>query len=751
MNKHVCVMILLAAVTVSHAQSGVRFADPRLKAAVEERLGKSDPNAAEMLELRSLHFNDRKDFFRLEGLQYAENLTVLQMVKNSITDIRPRGGLKKLTELALWSNRISDVSALDSLRNLKELSLHHNRISDISGLASLRSLTELRLNDNAITDVSALGMLRDLEYLDLRGNRITHISALGPLKKLHGLGLGGNQIADISVLTGLPRLSSWLDLDGNPIGDHSALCELTGVLSLSINDIGLSDPALIGPLTGLVHLDIGNNDIRDVSVLADMGKLRYLHLQGNPLYLPRGDFEGAELLRECVEGALECLGTVDLLGAGPAHKLPKNTAGFSDGYPRDGWIEQGGSVVLSGGKASLFMVICSFSEGYLDKFLTVFTPGEPGRIWLQLRWFAGYGAAGPASLWSRNAFDPRYAAEQRFLDTVKYAYGCLLDSHDRPRTHPQVYVVRQATDNGIADTQSQVQRGEGYDASNRYHRALGSAQQQKRRVEFVDVPRMRVSFTGEAKYEGLSGWVQQMGTVQLGHEGRRSLFLVAGNYGTRESEIYLGLLTPGKAGYTALCMWFDGTDTDYGPDLHRGRNAEEPLYAPEVSFLETIKYAYDYISEQDILACADDPKFAAHLWGKDNGHLREGILTLRRYPGAPQRCGSDRKVRLEVDGVTYSRCGSALMAYDRDADEHYILYHARSTYFGPAVLERVDSWLLIGLWGEGLVGVDLRDNYLRTLLAKRTSVGKIEVTDSEIVLDDGAHVLARSLLNRRAY
>jgi len=757
MRRSIICLLLPAIAGAALARSPVQFADMRLKAAVEEKLGIKDPTTEDMLKLTVFYFNYREDFSRLEGLQYASNLTTLQTVRNAIVDVRPLAGLDKLTKLDLWSNRISEIAPLGALEGLAELCLHHNRISDIQPLASLKNLTELRLNDNRIVDIRPLAPLTKLAYLDLRGNSIGNIAPLASLKSLQSLGLGGNQITDISALRELPKLSGWLHLDGSPIADHSVLSDLTGVASLSINNIGLTDASCIAPLTGLVQLDIGNNLIGDVSALANMTHLKYLNLQGNPLGLPVGgtdlwgnwSLEESDPYREYLLTAVRELVGVDFLGAYPSGKLPTNTVGFSDGSPKSGWIEQAGTLVLEAGAPSLFLVIGSCSGGQLDKYLTLLTPGKPGRMWLQLRWFPGDTVFGPSILRSQNSHNPAFAAEQRFLERIKYAYG-RVSKADRLAGDLSDSAARSAA--AAVGPEVEPADEQGIENLDRYGAALKLAQRQKARVAFVTAPRrMTFSFSGGLKYQSPGGWVQQIGTAELNGDGRRSLFIYSGGFGTRESEMYLTVLTPGKPGFTSLCMWFDGTDTDYGPDLHRSPNTKDPLYAPETAFLEAIKYAYDYISDEDILSRSDDPKFAAHLWGKDNGHLREGILTLRRYPGAPERCGSDRKVRLEVGRVIYSRCGSALMAYDADADEHYILYHARSTYFGPAVLKKVDSWLLIGLWGEGLVAVDLRDNYLKTLLAKRTSVGKIEVTDTEIILDDGAHVLDRSLLTRRAY
>ncbi len=114
--------------------------------------------------------------------------------------------------------------------------------------------------------------------------------------------------------------------------------------------------------------------------------------------------------------------------------------------------------------------------------------------------------------------------------------------------------------------------------------------------------------------------------------------------------------------------------------------------------------------EEVILAQPDNPKYAVHFWGKDNGRIEEGKLAIRRYRGKPQYGLSEDKPRWEEGSVVFARSGrGALFGYDRQLDEHFLLFHCDNKYEGPSVLAKVDSWLLVGLWGEGLVAVDLED------------------------------------------
>lgn len=228
----------------------------------------------------------------LEGLQYARNLTHLDLGLNRISDISPLAGLTNLTELNLFNNQLSDISALANLTNLTELRLSSNRISDISALAKLTNLTGLSLDFNWIGEISDLLRMNlpELTLLDLEYNQISDISALAQanLPNLTSLGLEHNQISDISALAqaDLPSLAS-VGLGYNQIAEISALgqANLANVRRLSLSNNHISD---ISPLAGnaslglngdtylalvanCIDLQVGSQTMNDINALQRKG------------------------------------------------------------------------------------------------------------------------------------------------------------------------------------------------------------------------------------------------------------------------------------------------------------------------------------------------------------------------------------------------------------------------------------------------------------------------------------------------
>ena len=97
---------LLGLSPLAMAEDPVYFADANLKAAVEDKLGITDPTPTDMLLLTHLNAN-YSEIVDLTGIEYATNLTGLYLSDNQISDISPLSGLTNLMVLFLASNPLS--------------------------------------------------------------------------------------------------------------------------------------------------------------------------------------------------------------------------------------------------------------------------------------------------------------------------------------------------------------------------------------------------------------------------------------------------------------------------------------------------------------------------------------------------------------------------------------------------------------------------------------------------------------------
>ena len=258
----------------------VAIPDANLRTAVEAALGKAGGapiTQAEMATLDSLTA-DKRGVSDLTGLEYATNLTWLDLATNNITDITPLAGLTELRELFLQNNNISDLASLvgntglgkggkvdvtNNPLNAASLSTHipalqargvgvsldvpspavsipdanlraaiEATLGKTSGSpitqAEMATFDSLEASDANISDMTGLEYATNLTYLSLYDNNITDISALASLTNLTRLWLSYNKIEDISALSGLTNLTV-LILESNHISDLAPLAANTGL------------------------------------------------------------------------------------------------------------------------------------------------------------------------------------------------------------------------------------------------------------------------------------------------------------------------------------------------------------------------------------------------------------------------------------------------------------------------------------------------------------------------------------------
>ena len=298
---------------------GVHIPDSNLRAVIAEALGKG-PNAPitveEMERLRELYARNR-GIQDLTGLQFATNLTELELNgnqisdlspiaglielsrldlnRNSISDLSPVKGLKNLTFLKLWGDRqlLSDLSPVAGLINLRYLRVTFSSISDLSPVAELINLTYLGVTDNNVTDLSPVAGLINLEELDFGNSPASDLSPLASLINLKFIITWGNPISDLSPLARLPKLEI-ISFGGAEVSDLKPLAGLAGLEELYFVGNNISDISPLAGLTGLKRLDLWGNNISDISPLAGLTNLTWVNVADNQI----SDFSPLDGLRE---------------------------------------------------------------------------------------------------------------------------------------------------------------------------------------------------------------------------------------------------------------------------------------------------------------------------------------------------------------------------------------------------------------------------------------------------------------------
>ena len=238
----------------SFEEKGISFEDPVLEQAL----------------LRELQLDDKEDLTK-ENVALVENLDLSSDGDSDpITSLSGLSVFENLKILNLSGNQISDLSEIGRLTNLTELNLENNQISDIGPLKVLSSLKRLDLNGNGdISDISPITGLTNVVMLDLRSNHVSQLNGISGMVRLKELYLSRNQIKDISPVSGLHKLT-YLSLDYNLVTDIRPLSDLKMLKTLTISGNRIEEIDVLTELSSLSYLDITGNHIRDKSVLEEL-------------------------------------------------------------------------------------------------------------------------------------------------------------------------------------------------------------------------------------------------------------------------------------------------------------------------------------------------------------------------------------------------------------------------------------------------------------------------------------------------
>ena len=165
--------------------------DPVLRTAVRGEIGllPDVPLTKERLQSAGYINVAGKGISDITGLEFATNLSELNLRDNPITDLRPLANLTTLERLYLSdlfrNTPTLDLHPLANLINLEELFLENNKVSDISPLARLKKLQILDLAHNDISDLRPLVGLTELRKLRITGNPIENLTPLSGLRLTH--------------------------------------------------------------------------------------------------------------------------------------------------------------------------------------------------------------------------------------------------------------------------------------------------------------------------------------------------------------------------------------------------------------------------------------------------------------------------------------------------------------------------------------------------------------------------------------
>jgi len=142
------------------------------------------------LKLKTFTEQDALDYCQINNIN-IEDITVINLDNNELTDISGIRLFKNLEVLWLGVNKLTDIKIIKKLKNLEVLHLNkNNELKDISVLKDLINIKKLNIFYTAVKNISFIQYLKDLKLLNIIGlelesNQIQYIKSLNNLEILY--------------------------------------------------------------------------------------------------------------------------------------------------------------------------------------------------------------------------------------------------------------------------------------------------------------------------------------------------------------------------------------------------------------------------------------------------------------------------------------------------------------------------------------------------------------------------------------
>ena len=261
----------------------------------ENSFNDEEYNLSLMSYLISLRFSNNKFNFIPQSLYQLNNLKLLDMSGNNISEIDGNllKGLSSLVELDLSKNKIKYIpNSIQFLSFLEVLKVSNNQLLEIpEELGILTRLKKLFLNENSLQFLprNIFSKMIGLEEIYLYKNRLENIcdsssSIFDNMKHLKFLDIHSNYLTIFNIFTEMPILDSLL-LSYNQIQYINGLDKCNNLTNLDLNNNKITEfPPDILKLKKLSTLNLQNNDLNSIpNTLGLMINLVRLNIEGNPL------------------------------------------------------------------------------------------------------------------------------------------------------------------------------------------------------------------------------------------------------------------------------------------------------------------------------------------------------------------------------------------------------------------------------------------------------------------------------------
>ena len=236
--------------------------------------------------------NTPREPFPLDDLSYFTGLRDLALDVHCVDDLSVLKGLP-LEKLCLKNCSLESLDSLPVLEELKVLDVSDNPLTDISILEQFPGLEELNLMNTSVSDIHVLENSR-LRFLDLCYTGVTDYDVTATMDSLINLRISNGDAQTVAFINGLTNLELVTFCESS----IASLDEISGLTRLESLDLSgcrsLESLEGVGQFPALDYLSVSSTGVTDLTPVTELKKLTCLEIS----YAPLEDFTP---LKDCLQ------------------------------------------------------------------------------------------------------------------------------------------------------------------------------------------------------------------------------------------------------------------------------------------------------------------------------------------------------------------------------------------------------------------------------------------------------------------
>lgn len=212
----------------------------------------------------------------------------------------------------------------------------------------------------------------------------------------------------------------------------------------------------------------------------------------------------------------------------------------------------------------------------------------------------------------------------------------------------------------------------------------------------------RIEWESEAELPGFP-WCDPIAWFEakdINTDGRAEVFYAGGSHGTGSGADTYYIYVP-RAQRTFSVMVQETRDPYYREWVEPSPEILEPENSVLLNAIEA------RMAELKVLrTAATVPQSPDVLWYIDNGFLKTGPVTLRRFPGPPKFGASATVTHRDGNFEWHAFFKGPVIGHDLIADESFVIYGPTTMYRWPTCFASDEKYLWFGTNGEGVFQYD---------------------------------------------